>query len=492
MKAKQIVLIGVFALMSGALSSWFTTKRILNSVQEGNLSLGSHATNTTRLVEMPNAVAKFEAVDLVSAAELSVNSVVHVKTTIEGQDFLQINPYSFFFGQPEAIPRKGPDRNSSGSGVLLSSDGYIVTNNHVIDKANSIEVVLNDNRTYKAKLVGTDKSTDIALLKIEERDLPFIQVGNSDDVKLGEWVLAVGNPLNLNSTVTAGIVSAKGRNINILPNSNELGQAPIESFIQTDAAVNPGNSGGALVNTRGELVGINTAIKSPTGSFAGYSFAVPINIVKKVVDDLMQFGAVQRGYLGLSIRDIDSDLQKELKLNVSRGVYVNGLLEEGAAESAGIKEGDIILKIGTQNINSVPQLQEQVGRYRPGDEISVMVLRDGKEKNIPVILRNKFGTTEIVKKEAKNIDETLGVVLSDVAHEDLKRLRIQGGVQIEKMGNGKLKNAGVKQGFIITKVDKKAVKTKEDLQEILENKEGGILIEGVYPNGLRGFYGVGL
>lgn len=492
MRVKQFLFFGALALLSGAVSSWFITKSFLSDMQHVVANSGSPETKNTGLVSMPNAVSNFEAVDLVSAAELTVNSVVHVKTTIEGQEFLQINPYSFFFGHPEAIPRKGPDRNSSGSGVLLSSDGFIVTNNHVIDKANSIEIILNDNRTYKAKLVGADKSTDIALLKIEESDLPFIQVGNSDDVKLGEWVLAVGNPLNLNSTVTAGIVSAKGRNINILPNSNELGQAPIESFIQTDAAVNPGNSGGALVNTRGELIGINTAIKSPTGSYTGYSFAVPVNIVKKVVDDLMQFGTVQRGYLGLTIRDIDSELQKEFKLKVSKGVYVNGLLEEGAAELAGIKEGDIILKIGGQNINSVSQLQEQVGRYRPGDEIGVLVLRDGKEKNIPVVLRNKFGTTEVVKKEAKRVEETLGVELSEVSNEDMKRLRIQGGVRVEKIGNGKLKSSGVKPGFIITRVDKKPIKSKEELQELLENKEGGILIEGVYPNGLRGFYGVGL
>jgi Do/DeqQ family serine protease len=322
--------------------------------------------------------------DFSTAAELSVTAVVHVKTlttrnnSMGGQYF---DPFQFFWGQP--APQQMPQQQSAGSGVIISDDGYIVTNNHVIENADEVNITLDNKQTYTAKVVGTDPSTDLALLKVDAKGLPFMRWGNSDQVKVGEWVLAVGNPFNLTSTVTAGIVSAKARNINILPSQ----KFPIESFIQTDAAVNPGNSGGALVNATGELIGINTAIASTTGSYAGYSFAVPVNIVRKVVLDLVEFGTVQRGFIGVSIREIDSDFAKEKSIKSLSGVYVNGLTEEGAAKRAGIREGDVIVSVNGTSIKSSPELQEQVSRYRPGDQIDVTIVRDGEEKTIAVIVK---------------------------------------------------------------------------------------------------------
>ena len=355
----------------------------------------------------------------------------------------------------------------------------------MVDGAEKVEVTLNDNREFTAKVVGNDPSTDLALLKIEEKGLPILFYGNSDQLKIGEWVLAVGNPFNLTSTVTAGIVSAKARNIGILPD-----QYKIESFIQTDAAVNPGNSGGALVNTRGELVGINTAIASQTGSYSGYSFAIPVNLVKKVVDDLVEFGNVQRGFIGVSIRDIDSKLAIEKNIKETRGVYVAGLTIDGAAKSAGIEEGDIIVKIGENEVNSSPQLQEQIGQYRPGDKVRVVVLRDGNERVFSVVLRNKEGNTSIVKSE-ENLN-LLGATFENVARETTSKLGLEGGVRISKLMNGKLRSAGIKEGFIITSIDKKQIRTTNDISQALKTKQGGILIEGVYPNGTKAYYGFGI
>ena len=442
--------------------------------------------------KMPGA-SPFEAVDFTSAAEQTVNGVVHVKTVSAGKEYYQINPLQyFFFGQTDAVPRKSPDQLGSGSGVIISSDGYIVTNNHVINGADEVTVVLNDNQSYKAEVVGKDASTDVALLKVDAKNLPVVPFGNSDHVKLGEWVLAVGNPYNLNSTVTAGIVSAKGRNINIMPTGSSGGYAPIESFIQTDAAVNPGNSGGALVNTSGELVGINTAIKSPTGTYTGYSFAVPVNIVKKVVEDIKEYGVVQRGFIGVAIRDVNEDLLKEEDLSVTSGVYVSGLLDEGAAKKAGLEEGDVIVQVGTNPVKSVPELQEQIGRYRPGDEVSITVNRDGKTKQFPVVLKNKFGNTDLVSKEEVHSMSALGADFEPLSAELKNKLRVDHGIQVKKIDSGKLKAAGVKEGFIILRVDKDEINDVEDLNNAFAGKQGGILIEGVYPNGTRGYYGVGM
>ena len=420
--------------------------------------------------------------DFTKAAELSVHAVVHVKTLIASQNNTNIFGNSFdFWGRP--IQQK--PQEAAGSGVIISQDGYIVTNNHVVSEAESISVTLNDNRTFQAKVIGTDPSTDLALLKIEEKNLPFIIYGNSDEVNVGEWVLAVGNPFNLTSTVTAGIVSAKARNIGILPD-----QYKIESFIQTDAAVNPGNSGGALVNTRGELIGINSAIASTTGSYTGYSFAIPVNLVRKVTEDLAEFGNVQRGFIGVSIRDLDSKLAAEKGINEVKGIYVAGLTAGGAAEKAGLKEGDVITQVGVFPVNSTPQLQEQIGRYRPGDKVNVTVLRDGAERSFLVVLRNKDGETSLTKAEPSL--NLLGGTFENIASTDKDKLGLDGGVKISRLGNGKLKNSGIKEGFIITSIDKRRIWNKEDLENALKSKQGGVLIEGIYPNGMRAYYGFGI
>jgi S1-C subfamily serine protease len=336
----------------------------------------------------------------------------------------------------------------------------------------------------------------LALLKIEEKNLPYLTYGNSDDVKVGQWVLAVGNPFNLTSTVTAGIVSAKGRNINVLEGDPNRGMFPIESFIQTDAAVNPGNSGGALVNTRGELVGINSAIASNTGSYAGYSFAIPVNMVKKVIKDLLEFGTVQRAYIGVSIRDIDNRLAEEKGIKEFKGVYVSGITDDGAAANAGIQEGDIIMKVGDSEVNSSPELQEQVGKYRPGDKVEVTVMRDAKAISLPVILKNKNNTTTLFVREKEKVNQGdqinfLGATFSQVSDEEKIKLRIRSGLKILKLSAGKLASSGIKEGFIITSVDKRPINSPEDLK-FLETKKGGVLIEGVYPNGFRAYYGFGL
>jgi len=381
---------------------------------------------------------------------------------------------------------------SSGSGVIISEDGYIVTNNHVIKNADEIEISLNDKKSYKAEVIGTDPSTDIALLKVKDKGLPHISYGNSDVVKVGEWVLAVGNPYNLTSTVTAGIVSAKGRDINILRNDPLSGKTALESFIQTDAAVNPGNSGGALVNANGQLIGINTAIQSQTGAYSGYSFAVPVNIVKKVVNDLVEFGTVQRAYIGVSIRNIDKKLADEESISTLNGAYVSETMPNGAADEAGIKKGDVITKIGSVKISNVTELQEQVGQFRPGDDLMVTVLRDGKEVEIPVNLKNLEGTTKIVKAEDLKVAKSLGAQLADVSDEEKEKLNIDGGVKIVQLNGGKLRSVGITEGFIINKVDKKPVANTEEFLEIMKNKSGGILLEGIYPNGKKAYYGFGL
>jgi serine protease Do len=307
-------------------------------------------------------------------------------------------------------------------------------------------------------------------------------------MKVGEWVLAVGNPFNLTSTVTAGIVSAKARNIGILPD-----QYKIESFIQTDAAVNPGNSGGALVNTKGELIGINSAIASTTGSYTGYSFAIPVNLVRKVMDDLAEFGSVQRGFIGVSIRDVDSKLATEKGLKDISGVYIAGLTEGGAAKDAGLQEGDVITKVGDINVNSMPQLQEQIGRYRPGDKITVTAVRNGQPKAFLVTLKNKEGGTNLAKADNTSSSlNVLGASFSEVSDKEKSNLGIAGGAKISMLNPGKLKTAGIKEGFIITSVDRKSIHSTTELENALKGKQGGILIEGIYPNGMKGYYGFGM
>jgi serine protease Do len=420
-----------------------------------------------------------QSMDFTFAAEKTVHGVVSVKTKSERNYY--DNPFSYFFGNrgyqhPEPV-------SGLGSGVIISNDGYIVTNNHVIDGSNEIEVVLNDKRAFPGKIIGADKSTDIAVIKIDAKDLSVIPYGNSDDLKLGQWVLAVGNPYALTSTVTAGIVSAKGRNIGI----NETINA-IESFIQTDAAVNPGNSGGALVNTKGELVGMNTALYSQTGSYSGNSFAIPVNILKKVVSDILEFGAVQRAVLGVSIKDLTQEVAKEHNIDKLEGVYLEDFQETSAARDAGMKKGDVILSINSITVNSVGELQAQISKYRPNDKVNVLVRRDGKEKAFDVTLRNMSGNTGIVKpNESLSV---LGANFEDITAQDKRQYGIRNGVRITSLSDGKLKEQGIKVGFIITKINHKPVTTVEDIKSILSNKKGAVLIEGVYPDGSREAYAI--
>ena len=426
--------------------------------------------------------------DFTMAAEKSVNAVVHIKTVSQHVNNLSYDPFTeWFFGhQPR---QQNFEQHGSGSGVIISDDGYIVTNNHVIAGSDRIEVTLNDKRVYEAEIVGSDASTDVALLKIKESDLPFLNYGNSDHVKVGEWALAVGNPFNLYSTVTAGIISAKGRN-NILSGN----QRPIESFIQTDAAVNPGNSGGALVNTNGELIGINTAIASNNGDYQGYSFAVPVNIVKKVVSDLVEFGTVQRAYIGVGIRDIDAKFAAEKNIKHLKGIYVTGLTEGGSAHEAGIKEGDIITGIHEVPVASISELQEQVSRYRPGDKVNVTVVRNDREHTIPVVLKALDNSTRLINKSelVKKTVDALGAEFREMDSDELAALRLENGVKIARLNSGRLAQVGLQPGFIVTSIDKKKIKSAQDIRNALADKTGMVLIEGFYPNGMRAAYSFSL
>lgn len=429
--------------------------------------------------------------DLTIAAEQSVNAVVHVKVKAKAtpQNFSTGDPfYDFFFGPGGANPQSQQPRMGFGSGVIISADGYIITNNHVIDDADEIEVVLNNRQSFNAKLVGKDPTTDIALLKIDAKELQFLNFGNSDALKVGEWVIAVGNPFNLTSTVTAGIVSAKSRSINILSNqSQSLG---IEAFIQTDAAVNPGNSGGALVNSRGELVGINTAIASQTGSYSGYSFAVPISIAAKVVNDLKEFGVAQRALLGVSIRDIDGALAAEKNIEKIEGIYVAGVNTNSAAKEAGIEEGDIILSVNNERVNSVPELQEKISRHRPGDKVTIKVKRLGKEKQFTVTLRNSDGSTSLIKSEDINV--ILGAHMKELTGTEKQSLQLRSGIKIESLDNGKLKNSGIKEGMIITQANRVLINSVDDFRRVVASANEGLFITGVYPNGQVEYYAINL
>jgi serine protease Do len=419
--------------------------------------------------------------DFVVAAEAAVHGVVHVKTKAyrEGSG----NPfYDFFFGyrdDGEPQPLLG-----FGSGVILRSDGYIVTNNHVIEGSEEVEVILNDKRAFDAEIIGTDPNTDLAVLKIRENDLPVLRFGDSDALRLGEWVLAVGNPYNLTSTVTAGIVSAKARNINIL--RGEGLSLSIESFIQTDAAVNPGNSGGALVNTNGDLVGINAAIASRTGAFTGYSFAIPVSIVKKVVEDLIEYGAVQRAVLGVVITELDADAARRNNTDNIAGVLVTGLRQNGAAIDAGIKVNDVITAVNGVRVNSPSELQEQVSRYRPNDKIGVTINRDNKIIKMDIVLRNLSGGTGIVERQ-EDIS-VMGATFYELTPAEKRNLGIKNGVKVVDVNSGKFRSKGIKEGFIITQINNHPVDSPEDIERILEASEGVIYIEGIYPEGNIAYY----
>ncbi len=436
-------------------------------------------------------------IDFTEAAEKSVDGVVHVKTkTIRKQQqfmFPQDPFFEYFFGPPFGNQQQSKPQPilRSGSGVIISTDGYIVTNNHVVAEADEIEIVLNDKRTFDAKVIGKDPNTDIALIKIEADSLTAIPMGDSDALKIGEWVLAIGNPFNLTSTVTAGIVSAKARSINIITT-----EMKIESFIQTDAAVNPGNSGGALINTSGELVGINTAIASQTGSYTGYSFAIPISIVGKVVADLKQFGEVQRAVLGVTISDITKELAAEKKLTVYSGAYVRSVSENSAAKAAGIKEGDIITQVNNVRVKSVSELQEQIGRHSPGDKITIRTLRDGKEKSFEIELKNKKGSTGTIKHFGMN---ALGATFEAVSEKEKTSLKIQSGVKVVSVTkNGKFAKAGVPVGFVIQKINNKPIMTVSDIENALKSVENSLeddsvlFISGVNSSGKTDYFAVNL
>ncbi len=414
-------------------------------------------------------------INFTTAAQAVTPAVVHVRT-VYGSGNFSLNPLDHYLNQ---------QARSSGSGVIITDNGYIVTNHHVIEEASSIEVVMNNNQHFFAKVVGTDPTSDLALLKIKAANLPFVKYGDSDRVIPGEWVLAIGNPFDLTSTVTAGIVSAKARNIDILHAKNNL---QVESFIQTDAAVNPGNSGGALVNLKGELIGINSAIATSTGSYAGYSFAIPVSLVKKIMDDLLEFGQVQRGLLGVQITDVNAQLAEDKNLDLMQGVYVTRVTAGSGAEEVGMQVGDVITKIDEHPVASVSELQEWVARNRPGNRINVTFRRDGKDKLAKPVLKNYQSSTEMEKREVEY--ELNGGKFEDMAYRDLIKLNLEGGALLKSVKEGSWKKAGIKDDFIITFIDKVPVDNVEDLNRILEIKKGGILVEGIYITGDKGTYGV--
>ena len=444
------------------------------------------------------------AVDFTPAATTAVPAVVHIKTKTKERQLSGggsggsrgRNPFSDFFGEDFGDffgggPRVMPEQRASGSGVIITEDGYIVTNNHVIDGSDEINVTLGNKKSYKATLIGADPSTDIAVIKIEAKGLPYLIYGNSDDAKLGQWVLAIGYPLSLDATVTAGIISAKSRSIDI---NRKQSDRPVESFIQTDAAVNPGNSGGALVNTTGELIGINSAIASPTGSYAGYSYAIPVNIVKKIVTDIVKFGTVQRAFIGINfLPENVTDEQKlayEKEFGISikegEGVFVTDVPANGAAAIAGIKKYDIITKIDGIKITSGPELQEQVAKRKPGDKVAITYKRSGKENTVTLTLKNKVGNTDIVKNTS--IIEKLGGTFENLDKKVATANEVEGGVVVKKVGEGLLKKSRMQDGFVIISVNGSEVKSLEELKEILAKiKSGVVRLEGFYP-GFEGSY----
>lgn len=513
MKTNRLLFLLVLAGMVGGVSAFWVTERIYNRAQVN--------TTAERVVYPPAQLANYVPllqgtnIDFTYAAEKTVHAVVHVKVE-STRSVYQNNPLlEFFYGYRNMPPQPV---EGFGSGVIIADDGFIITNHHVIENADAIKVTLNDRRSFTARLIGADPTTDIALIKIDEKGLPVIPYGDSEAIKVGEWVLAVGNPMNLTSTVTAGIVSAKARELGIIspepapedrsdPFGNR-GQQPfgnrdsyrrpvsslgIESFIQTDAAVNPGNSGGALVNIKGELVGINTAIASRTGSYAGNSFAVPTTIVRKVVADLMEYGKVQRAYLGVWYQDMTEERSKELKMNKIEGLYVSELIPGGASEKAGVEAGDVILAINGVRLGSSAQLKEQIAKYRPNDKIDVVVLRKGKEQTFKVTLQDESGGTSLVKSDpGKPSLSDLGATFRELSDSERSRFEIKEGMAVEQVTGGKFRKAGIQAGFIITSIDRKPVNSFRDIEQALSGTSGAVLIQGIYPNGMSAAYALQL
>ena len=492
-----VAVVAMSAGVAGVTSYAFMQKPEQNNVQEFDEIFQPNP--NTRLAAL-NAV-NAQPVDLTMAAENSVNAVVHIKSTQESkrQTVTVRDPfYEFFgdmFGNPGGRQRQieTPEKVGFGSGVIISKDGYIVTNNHVIENADIISVKLNDGREFKGRIIGADASTDLALVKIEGENLPTIPVGDSDQLKIGEWVLAVGNPFNMTSTVTAGIVSAKARSLGVYNNG-------VESFIQTDAAINQGNSGGALVNARGELVGINSVLYSPTGSYSGCGLAIPTSIMTKVIADLKQFGTVQRAWLGISGRPLDNDGQtmdaemkkKAEELGATEGVWVGEIVENSSASGV-LEVDDVIIGIGGKRIKNFAGLQEELAKHRPGDKIKVKILRDKKEKTVEMVLKNKQGTTNVVKDNGMEI---LGAAFRELPDDMKQSLRLNYGIEVTGVTDGKMKEAGVRKGFIILKANGQSVKSVDQLEEIVkqasQSTEPVLFLNGIFPSGKRAYFAVDL
>ena len=490
MKKTALVILSAAAVsaLAGGLTALSVNKYMSAGVFGGSNNAVVDWSDTTP--RAGNHFASFQAdqyPDLTYAAENAVKAVVNIESIREvqyGGRSRGYDPFYEFFGIPYGGGGYGEpqtrEQRSGGSGVIISADGYIVTNNHVIEDATKLKVKLNDGRTFDAKLIGTDPTTDVALIKIDEENLPTLAFGNSNDLRLGEWVLAIGSPFDLQSTITAGIVSAKARQLGVIPD-----ELRVESFIQTDAAVNPGNSGGALVNIRGELVGINTVIKSSTGSYVGYSFAVPETIVRKVVVDLKEYGVVQRAMLGIRYRAIDDlfieQLGEELGISKTGGLYVDEVVEGGAAEDAGLRKGDIITAVDGKKVNDASSMSEQMAQYRPGDKISIEYDRNGTAKKAQVTLKNKVGKAEPVTADTKDVAETLGGKFADVSPSLREKLEIRGGVQVTSVErDGLLAQSGVKEGFVITYINDRPITSLKDLDRVGDEVES---IDGVYTNG---------
>ncbi|HWK04414.1 MAG TPA: trypsin-like peptidase domain-containing protein [Puia sp.] len=492
MKAKQVVAVILISASTAVATMWGYNHVI------GNKTTYYYSQDSGKV---PANYAKFfegnksgnGPADFSDAASAAIPATVHIKTkTIRtvSNNLPKRNPFSDLFGiDPDDMFGGGNGMRSmpemaSGSGVIISNDGYIVTNNHVVDGADEVTVTLSNRKSFKAKVIGTDPSSDIAVVKIDAQGLPFLIYGNSDNVKVGNWVLAVGYPLTLETTVTAGIVSAKGRTLDI---NKRQSQSPVESFIQTDAAVNPGNSGGPLINTDGQLIGINSAIASPTGSYAGYSFTIPVNIVKKIVSDIMKFGTPQRAFLGIQYpRDnMSDDQKKEQGIKDGEGVYVMDVTPDGAAFPAGIKKGDLITKVNGMTVLSGAEMVGQIATFSPGEKITVTYRRDGQEFTVPVTLRNNSGTTTVVKT---SVLDKLGAQLKTLAKKDAATLEVKGGVVVQSVTeNGLMDKSRIQEGFIILKANGQEVKSVEELQKILEKATGTVKLEGVF-SGYEGVY----
>ena len=460
----------------------------------------NHLTPSTSATNLSSA----GQVDFTEAAAAVTPAVVYIRTTYASQSDQQESQMQKMFGDMfgQRVRPSGPQM-ASGSGVIISPDGYIVTNNHVVDKAEKIDIVTNDHQTYQAKVIGTDPNTDLALIKIDGHNMPIVKLGNSDNVKVGEWVLAVGNPFKLTSTVTAGIVSAKGRGLNLIGNEDEqenpFGRTQyqsrqprtnkaIESFIQTDAAINPGNSGGALVNTKGELIGINAAIASQTGSYEGYGFAIPINLAKKVLNDIQKYGSVKRGYLGVSFKELDQDVADELKISRNVGLYVADVAPGSGAAQAGLQHGDIITKVNGNKVYESSDLQEPVARLQPGDKINLTILRGNEEKNVSVTLKadaGNLGRSTASTKSSEELYNKLGASFRSLSSAEKAKYHVRSGVVVTQVRPGLLfDDTQIPVGSIITSINRKPVNNSDDISNAITSmRNGNLIITGYYPDG---------